>query len=114
MQKIFSYSLLLNNSEKPFDFKGFFRAFAAAGSDYIFRRLSVYTAGFPLGQAKSGTENGNPALVKDGRKKPLAEPFGQKCGGSEGLILTVLRGRQNIMSETFGKNGYIFVGVMDI
>ena len=42
MQKIFSYSLLLNNSEKPFDFKGFFRAFAAAGSGYIFRRLSVY------------------------------------------------------------------------
>ena len=52
--------------------------------------------------------------MKDGRKKPLAEPFGQKCGVSEGLVLTVLRGRQNIISETFGKNGYIFVGVMDI
>lgn len=69
MQKIFSYSLLLNNSEKPFDFKGFFRAFAAAGSGYIFRRLSVYTAGFPLGQAKSGTENGNPSLGERRQKK---------------------------------------------
>ena len=62
MQKIFSYSLLLNNSEKPFDFKGFFRAFAAAGSGYIFRRLSVYTAGFPLGQAKTGLKTVIPPL----------------------------------------------------
>ena len=69
MQKNFSCSLLLNNSEKPFDFKGFFRAFASAGSGYIFRRLSVYTADFPFGQAKSGTENSNPSLVKYGAEK---------------------------------------------
>lgn len=84
MQKNFSYSLLLNNSEKPFDFKGFFRAFAAAGSGYIFRRLSVYTAGFPLGHAKSGTENSSPALVKYGQKNRLPSPSDRNAAGRKG------------------------------
>jgi len=56
-------SLLLNNSEKPFDFKGFFRAFAAAGSGYIFRRLSVYIPPvFPSDRLKAGLKTVIPAL----------------------------------------------------
>lgn len=37
--------------------------------------LSVYTAGFPLGQAKSVTENSSPALVKYGQKKTACRAF---------------------------------------